>query len=1040
MKPHKALIGVFVLLTLTISFSLPAKAQNTISTVDLLQKQIQELLKQIQSLQSQITQLKSELGAPSEAPVSTSTPVVIQEEQDSGNSVFLEFTRTLVIGGSGDDVRRLQEFLSKDKTTYPEGLITGYFGPATERAVKRWQTRQGIESVGRVGPKTILKLNELIQFEAGQSGNVPSGLLIAPGILKKLATSTTVIATSTINIPPSVATSTIFQTIATSTIIATSSATIPNQSSISTISALTSSSTAISSATATYNSSLNLTGVSNLFSKIWGPGSNGITLGGGLNFSTKVGVGWSQQYGGLYVTSYSIQGSGTSPYVPQYYLTQSGSINVSVTGPTGSIIEVWDLESMTVVVKNITPGSPAIFTAQPNRRYGGFAWYSDNSQKDIAIFATQTTLASTVASTTTATSTSTTNTPIFTITSPNGGETLSAGNSYAITWASAGASVSSAKISLYKGGILKEILISETSNNGNWNWAIPPSMTPGIDYQIRIFNSAYPNNWDDSNGVFNITMPPTSPATSPIGFWKFDGGGNNEITSAPNAVSVGSAAFKTSGGKFNGYLYLPGSSDYGKIPYNSMFDLPNSFTVEFWFRQRSNQSFNQSLVYKGTPTNNYNFNIIRYLWNEYNHGAVIAGSTVAGTGYWHQASNNNEPPHNAWHHVVYTKTPTSIAYYIDGALINSDSFTVSSEYGGPVKTPAVDIIIGNPAPDTDIDNLRIYNYALNSGEVQYNYAENISPSASSASNSSASTATTTPTTSTVTLVAPTYIRADWSYGWWDIVGNTMGQRIIFQYPTDTGKKTTKFRLYSKAPGASSFSLAAEFFGIDSTSCSKNDKSIVGQWILDNNGSCSYWGIAYVSPGTTSAYSGGTSFPISSFPVGEHSFYVTAVDSVGNEGSPSPTAKLTYLNPLTITSPTMNQTLASLTPTFQWSSDSSLPAALPHFAVVFDKQNSTNPIWSSYFSGGTSKAYDGSSLDPTKKYLVSVFGIDVNTAQTNATLVMPSSVIEFSVSTPSSAPNSTSTPTSTSSVAPSTNFALILEALASSLKNLQQLLR
>ncbi len=132
----------------------------------------------------------------------------------------------------------------------------------------------------------------------------------------------------------------------------------------------------------TYGSALNFTGVSDIFSKIWGPGNNGIILGGGLNFSTQVGVSWAQQYGGTYVTSYSIQG------VSSPYLTQTDATGISVTGPSGSIIEVWDLESMMVVATNrTTPGTQTMFYAQPNHRYGGFAWYADNSQKSIEIHA-----------------------------------------------------------------------------------------------------------------------------------------------------------------------------------------------------------------------------------------------------------------------------------------------------------------------------------------------------------------------------------------------------------------------------------------------------------------------------------------------------------------------------------------------------------------------------------------------------------------------------------------------------------------------------
>ncbi len=76
--------------------------------------------------------------------------------------------------------------LATDPEIYPEGLITGYFGPLTRRAVKRFQKIAGIEQVGVVGPKTLSKINELLEEGAGASGKVPPGLLIAPGIRKKL--------------------------------------------------------------------------------------------------------------------------------------------------------------------------------------------------------------------------------------------------------------------------------------------------------------------------------------------------------------------------------------------------------------------------------------------------------------------------------------------------------------------------------------------------------------------------------------------------------------------------------------------------------------------------------------------------------------------------------------------------------------------------------------------------------------------------------------------------------------------------------------
>jgi peptidoglycan hydrolase-like protein with peptidoglycan-binding domain len=78
------------------------------------------------------------------------------------------FTKYLSRGSSNTEVRALQEFLAKDPVIYPEAVISGYFGPATERAVKRLQVKYtvasaGIAGYGAVGPKTRALLNSLVK-------------------------------------------------------------------------------------------------------------------------------------------------------------------------------------------------------------------------------------------------------------------------------------------------------------------------------------------------------------------------------------------------------------------------------------------------------------------------------------------------------------------------------------------------------------------------------------------------------------------------------------------------------------------------------------------------------------------------------------------------------------------------------------------------------------------------------------------------------------------------------------------------------------
>jgi hypothetical protein len=75
------------------------------------------------------------------------------------------FTKNLQKGATGDEVIKLQEFLKQFSEVYPEGSVTGYFGTSTENAVKRFQSKSNIESVGTVGPITRSKLNEFVGTE-----------------------------------------------------------------------------------------------------------------------------------------------------------------------------------------------------------------------------------------------------------------------------------------------------------------------------------------------------------------------------------------------------------------------------------------------------------------------------------------------------------------------------------------------------------------------------------------------------------------------------------------------------------------------------------------------------------------------------------------------------------------------------------------------------------------------------------------------------------------------------------------------------------
>src|SRR4029078_244485 len=81
---------------------------------------IQTLLDQIKALQAQIGALQ--------------TPQM---------TAIGHLVLTLKQGDQGENVKTLQQLLAQDSSIYPEGKVTGFFGPLTPKAIKTFQKKRG---------------------------------------------------------------------------------------------------------------------------------------------------------------------------------------------------------------------------------------------------------------------------------------------------------------------------------------------------------------------------------------------------------------------------------------------------------------------------------------------------------------------------------------------------------------------------------------------------------------------------------------------------------------------------------------------------------------------------------------------------------------------------------------------------------------------------------------------------------------------------------------------------------------------------------
>ncbi|MCU0611426.1 MAG: S8 family serine peptidase, partial [Candidatus Eisenbacteria bacterium] len=117
-----------------------------------------------------------------------------------------------------------------------------------------------------------------------------------------------------------------------------------------------------------------------------------------------------------------------------------------------------------------------------------------------------------------------------TVTAPNGGETLTGGASYTITWTSTG-SIANVKLEYStNAGSSWTTITSSTTNDGSQAWTVPSSATS--QGRVRVSDAANAATNDVSNANFTIQLPVTNSVTvtAPNGGETLTGGASYTIT------------------------------------------------------------------------------------------------------------------------------------------------------------------------------------------------------------------------------------------------------------------------------------------------------------------------------------------------------------------------------------------------------------------------------------------------------------------------------------------------------------------------------
>lgn len=174
----KNLSRVAAVLVLTLPFLAGAQTVTSANAA-----QVAQLTAQIQTLLAQITALQAQAGTGGTTAVYTGTTGASYVGSGVTSSACPLVGRALSLGSSGDDVTRLQQFLARDPSVYPEAQVSGFYGMLTQSAVERWQTKYNIVSSGTaattgygvVGPRTAAAISLQCSTMGGATGTTGAG-------------------------------------------------------------------------------------------------------------------------------------------------------------------------------------------------------------------------------------------------------------------------------------------------------------------------------------------------------------------------------------------------------------------------------------------------------------------------------------------------------------------------------------------------------------------------------------------------------------------------------------------------------------------------------------------------------------------------------------------------------------------------------------------------------------------------------------------------------------------------------------------------
>lgn len=260
------------------------------------------------------------------------------------------------------------------------------------------------------------------------------------------------------------------------------------------------------------------------------------------------------------------------------------------------------------------------------------------------------------------------------------------------------------------------ISVSLTVTSSVGTSAITESIVNGWGNNASDFISSrfsWSPNWPNTNQTTTLTSQATSNQALAGYIWNF-GDGNSTMTLSSSITHAWTSnnsypVILSSYAQISYALGFDGSTSYVEAPYISDYNLVTSFTIEAWIYKSNNNNAEEDILRRSDQ-------YALCLGTDTNKISVRAGNK------WNNFAWTC--PLNAWQHIIVTYDNSSLLYYVNGTLLNTNPVQQILSGNNTVDTSSV-LRLGYYWANTwfkgSIDEVRLYNRAINSTEISYSF-------------------------------------------------------------------------------------------------------------------------------------------------------------------------------------------------------------------------------------------------------------------------------------------------------------------------------